>query len=141
MSAHRYQIKVTQADIDAGVRNSTAHCIVGTALGMQVPEATYISIDSQTVRFSLKDERLNFLTPPAVREYVIAFDAGDFAKLKPIDFVLAEPMITARSVERTAGRLIVKSGKQLRKSATVPSRSRAFGQRVFRVNQKNASAK
>src|SRR5258708_3609204 len=106
MSVHRYQIKVTQQDIDAGVRNSSAHCIVATALGFQLPEATRISIDAQTIRFSVGRERFTFLTPLAVQQYVIAFDAGDFKALKPMEFVLDNPMIQTRAALLRATRLI-----------------------------------
>lgn len=140
MSVHRYRIKVTQQDIDAGVRNSSAHCIFSTALGMQVPEATYISTDAQTIRFSLGKERLTFLTPPALQQYVIAFDAGDFEAIKPMDVVLANPMVQIRDKTNRASRLIVKSDQKPRGNLGPPSRTRAFGQRAFRVNQKVAKS-
>lgn len=137
MSNHRYTFSTTQADIDQGVRDSSAHCIVATALGRQIPEATRISVDAQTIRFSVGDERLVYLTPPTVGAYVIAFDAGDFDRIVPLKVALADPMVTRRK-PKTASRLIVKGGSTSPEVRSAPSRTRAYGQRVFRVNQVGA---
>ena len=47
-----------------------------------------MSIDAQTVRFTVNGERRIYLTPPAAVGYVIAFDAGD--TLHPFAFRLSE---------------------------------------------------
>jgi hypothetical protein len=136
MSQHSYRIQTTQDDINEGVRDSSAHCIVATALGRQIVEATRISVDAQTIRFSIGEERLVYLTPRPVAAYVIAFDAGDFDKIKPITVTLSDPMVIRRK-PRTASRLIVKGGGTPT-APSAPSRTRAYGQRVFRVNQVSA---
>lgn len=130
-----YEILVTRQDIDLGVRDQSAHCIVATAIGRQIPEATRISVDAQSVRFTIGRKRLVFLTPPKVGEYVIAFDAGDFERIQPMGFKLSNPLVAATSRPR-ASRLIVKGEHAAEAGAShPPSRTRAFGQRAFRVNR------
>lgn len=133
--ANNYTIKVDDYDIAAGVRDSSAHCIVATAIGRHIPEATRISVDAQRVAFSIGAYRFTYLTPRPVGEYVIAFDAGDFKRIRPLTVDLKNPQITERQPAR-ASRLIVKGeGQRTLNVKREPTRSRAFGQRLFRVNQ------
>jgi len=134
--AHSYGIRVTQDDINEGVRDSSAHCIVATAIGRQIPDATRISVDVQDIRFTVGEERMVFSTPRSVAAYVIAFDKGDFDQIKPITVLLRDGRVIERR-PRTATRLIVKGESQPRPKMA-PSRTRAYGQRVFRVNQVSA---
>jgi hypothetical protein len=140
----RFKIEVTQQDINLGVRDQSAHCIVATAIGRQIEAATRISVDAQTVRFTLDARRLIFLTPPKVGDYVIAFDAGAFDAIKPIAFELSNPLV-AKPAQPRAPRLIVKGeqpvelsdgdAKRSLPSPSAPTRTRVFGRRAFRVNQ------
>lgn len=137
--AERFPIHVTQHDINLGVRDQSAHCIVATAIGRQIEDATRISVDAQTTRFTVGGRRLIFLTPPKVGDYVIAFDAGDFDRIKPIEFVLDNPLV-AKPAAKRAPRLIVKGESPANEPSPVPSpsaptRTRVFGRRAFRVNQ------
>src|SRR5579863_7280298 len=111
--AHSYGIRVTQDDINEGVRDSSAHCIVATAIGRQIPDATRISVDVQDIRFTVGEERMVFSTPRSVAAYVIAFDKGDFDQIKPITVLLRDGRVIERR-PRTATRLIVKGESQPR---------------------------
>lgn len=87
----RYDIEVTQEDIDKAVRCSFSHCIVAEALRRQIDGIDIISIDRRTIRFSLPLEarRIFYVTPPAVDDYIVAFDAGD--TIQPFRFRLWKP--------------------------------------------------
>lgn len=91
MPQRRFQIHVTEGDIANGLRNNSYHCAVSCAIARQIPDAKYVSTDIQTIRFSLAEagERVTYLTPPDVQQYVIAFDAGDV--LRPFTFTLNMP--------------------------------------------------
>ena len=94
-------VEVTQADIDRATRNHSARCVVATAIARSIDGARSVSIDAQTVRFTVDDERRIYLTPPAAVGYVIAFDAGD--TLHPFAFRLSENYrVAARREKRTA---------------------------------------
>lgn len=135
----RYSITVTQDDINEGVRDQSAHCIVSTAIGRQIPEATRISTDAQTIRFTIGKERLIYMTPHAVAQYVIKFDAGDFKGIKPMKLELADPVISEAGGRKGATRLIVKGTSRPKLKNAAPTRTRAWGLRTFEVNRVNPS--
>jgi hypothetical protein len=92
----RFDIRVTQDDIDRAHRNDSYHCVVAQAIARAIPEATNIDVDTQTIRFTLKGERLWYLTPYAVQGYVIAFDAGDH--IEPFRFRIDSPRRARRDL-------------------------------------------
>jgi len=81
-------IDVTQADIDRAKIKDSSRCVVATAIARSIPGASRISVDVQTIRFTLAGERFVYLTPPAVTGYVIAFDAGE--DIRPFRFRLRQ---------------------------------------------------
>lgn len=132
----RFEIIVTQLDIDEGVRNNSHYCIVSTAIGRVVPEALRIIVDAQTIRFTVPDEsrrwRLVYLTPRSVRDYIIAFDAGD--EIEPFGFVLEKAQVTEMPTPNpNAARAV--SFKAAGKGTGERRSLRVFGERSFRANQ------
>lgn len=94
-------IDVTQADIDRARVKDSSRCVVATAIGRSIPAASRISVDVQTIRFTIAGERFVYLTPPAVTGYVIAFDAGD--KIHPFRFRLRRDQeLRVRAKTKTA---------------------------------------
>lgn len=93
-------VQVTQSDIDRAIRKSSARCVVATAIARSIEGAQAVSIDAQTVRFTVEGDRRIYLTPPAAVGYVIAFDAGD--PIHPFAFRLSEDYrVLARATKRT----------------------------------------
>jgi hypothetical protein len=87
MSGRRIKVDVTQEDIDQAVRSNSRKCAVAVALARTLPDATRISVDVQTVRFTDgRGVRRIYLTPTAPERYLISFDAGD--KIEPFSFGL-----------------------------------------------------
>lgn len=88
---HRVHISVTQADIDAAMRNESKHCAVATGISSSLEGIKHPQVDIQTIRFSdpSTERRYIYLTPPVVAEYIIAFDAGD--PIEPFEFDLVTP--------------------------------------------------
>jgi hypothetical protein len=77
MARVRYAVDVTQEDIDRAKRNDSYRCVVVQALARTIPQASSIRVDTQTIRFRVGDERLQYLTPNSAAQYVVDFDAGD----------------------------------------------------------------
>lgn len=99
------RVEVTQDDIDRAMRSDSSRCVVAQAVARTVPHATRISVDIQTVRFTDGDGvRRVYLTPTAVEQYVVGFDAGD--EIKPFAFGLYESqrVNVPRKAKSTAGR-------------------------------------
>jgi hypothetical protein len=99
MKRSRFNIEVTERDIEKAKRNDSYICIVSQAIARAIPDATRIETDTQTIRFSHAGERFVFLTPYAVQGYVIAFDAGD--PIQPFTFQLRDP-VRVKSQKLTA---------------------------------------
>jgi hypothetical protein len=135
ISDQTFKIQVTQDDINLGVRGQSAHCIVATAIGRQIQNATRIQVDAQAIRFTIGDDRLIYLTPQNVGEYVIAFDEGVFDHIKPMTVTLSTPLVAKRR-PHTASRLIVKGEGSRDDAPKAPTRTRSFGQRLFHVNRR-----
>jgi len=87
-TARRRRVEVTMEDYKKGVRNSSVRCAVAHAIRRAIPEAEKIMVDLQTIRFTLNEERLSWLTPVLAQEAITYFDAGEWSKLEPFDFFL-----------------------------------------------------
>lgn len=74
-------INVTPNDIERAVANNSARCVVAQALIRSIPAAKRVEVDMQTIRWTQDDQRLVWITPYSVQDYLIAFDAGD--EIKP----------------------------------------------------------
>ena len=127
MASKFTRIDVTQADIDRATRNNSGRCVVATSIARSIEGARKVSIDLQTIRFSVGDERYIYLTPPAASGYVVAFDAGD--TLHPFAFRLSEshrviarndkttPAARERNRTRTQVRRATQKAESARKAA------------------------
>lgn len=133
----RHEIEITQGECDAGIQGNAYQCVVVAAIQRCVPFATRVVVDAQAIRFTLEEDgkrfRLVYLTPPGVRDYVIAFDAGE--PFKPMKFAIDKPQIEEKTLrsQKTAKRISFKEG--VKKAAIRKPSTRVFGERNFRVNQ------
>jgi hypothetical protein len=109
MATKQIHVEVTQDDIDKADIKNSSRCVVATAIARSVPDATRVSVDVQSVRFTSDGERRIFLTPPAVAGYVVAFDAGD--EIFPFNFRLRtdQEVAVRRRVRTEAGKAILKA--------------------------------
>lgn len=108
MSAPRVKLNVTQEIIDEAVQANSSHCVYAEAIKAAVPGAKRIAVDIQTMRFTLGDERLIYLTPRTAQEDIVNFDQGE----KP----------PPRSLELRNGHVIPKGsgpGKDRQRKATL----------------------
>lgn len=99
----RISVEVTADDIARAIRNDSYTCVVAQAVARTVPGATNIDVDTQSIRFTVDNERRIYMTPYAVQGYVIAFDAGD--EIEPFSFQLRSPRKTARRIKTEAGKV------------------------------------
>lgn len=112
----RWEISVTQADIDRAITKNSAKCVVVQAIARTLPTATRIEVDTQTVRFTIDGERYAYLTPYSVSGYVIGFDAGD--SIHPFRFRLYEDQkVAVRSRKRTPAGLATQAADKKAKAA------------------------
>lgn len=76
------RIYVRQDHITHAVRRDSKRCMIATAVHDNIPWATYILVDSQSIRFSNYEsgERYVYLTPPSVQQALLDFDSGVVVK-------------------------------------------------------------
>jgi hypothetical protein len=87
---------VEQRHIDKALQRDSSHCAVAEAIKEAIPDATFVSVDLQTIRFSRRGLRYVFLTPHLARDCIVNFDQGLRDLLKPFELKL-RPAIIARS--------------------------------------------
>lgn len=93
-------LDVTQEIINAATERSSSHCIIADALRAAVPDATRVSVDLQTIRYTLNGRRRRYiyLTPALAQAVLVQFDQG--LKPKPFLFRLGKPAQIMRSDAR-----------------------------------------
>ena len=90
----RFEINVTEDDINRAVPRSSRHCMIEYAIAHDVPNASRVIVDIQTIRWTDKARglRYTFVTPAKVLALMLAWDEGH--KPKPYSFRLRGAQIT-----------------------------------------------
>lgn len=91
----RVDVEVSPDLISTATRADSSHCMIADAVKLAVPDATGISVDLQTIRFSDRKRRLRYvyLTPRIAQLALVEFDAGE--KPKPFTFRLDRAHVIA----------------------------------------------
>lgn len=105
--AKRTAVAVTIRDEDIAYarRRDRYNCAIVRAIQRQLPEATHVSADAETIRFTLRyggsdDYRYIFKTPAeVVRGIIQPFDSG--AVIEPVSFTLNEAIDAREPTHRT----------------------------------------
>jgi hypothetical protein len=87
----RVAVSLTQQHIDESMQRNSSHCAGVAAIKAAVPDATFVSVDVATVRFSRKGVRYTCLTPTILQQFVIDYDQGN--PVSPIEFALRAAFI------------------------------------------------
>lgn len=69
---------ITQEAIERAKRRDSGHCMIAEAIREKLPDASYVAVDLQTIRFTrMKNQkRYVYLTPRIAQLALIAFDQG-----------------------------------------------------------------
>jgi len=87
----RKSILVTQQNIDRATRRDSEHCMIADALREAMPDATHVSVDIITIRYSRAGRRYIHLTPSSAQAALVDFDQAD-PRLAPFRFRLLAPV-------------------------------------------------
>lgn len=87
-------IDVTEEIVAEATRGDSSHCMIADAIAAQIPGATRVAVDLQTIRWSNRDkgERYVYLTPPVAQDALVRFDQGQ--PVEPIMFRLRAAQVT-----------------------------------------------
>ena len=107
---HQVTLNITDEIIDRAIRADSGGCVIADAIKAQVPNATGVSVDLATIRFSDKPagKRYIYLTPDAAQLCVFAFDRG----LRPA----AQKLTLTRPVQVTAIRAASRPEREARQA-------------------------
>jgi hypothetical protein len=97
----RAEIRVEEKHLAAALRANSSHCAIALAIKDAIPDATFISVDLQTIRWSnpKRGVRYCFLTPHiAQTDVIIPFDQGE--ECKPVSFKMKPAFITRIGAKR-----------------------------------------
>lgn len=108
----RYRFAVTEEDIASAEVGDSYRCVIAQTIKRQIPDASHIEVDTQTIRWSDEGGRHVFLTPFAVGGYVVAFDAGE--EIVPFRFQIEYAVPAAQKRAKTeAARAAKKSRRKI----------------------------
>jgi hypothetical protein len=84
-------VQVTREIIDHAVPRNSHHCMIADAVKESYPDAKYILVDLQSIRFSnlVLGRRYIYLTPAKAQHALLRFDQGKV--VKPFRFTLGRP--------------------------------------------------
>jgi len=71
-------LEITEEIIAAAEKRHSGHCMIAETVKEAVPDSSYISVDLQTIRFTLlkRGERYVYLTPTPAQAALVNFDQG-----------------------------------------------------------------
>lgn len=86
-------VDVTEADIERAIPADSGHCAIADAIQRQLPGASKVSVDLQTIRWSDRAAgvRYVYLTPRVAQALLLDFDNGDREYCQPLSFRLQNP--------------------------------------------------
>lgn len=128
------KIKIDQKKIDNSIKKDSHHCMIADAIHEAIPNAQYILVDTQSIRYSIKGDNKRYchLTPLTAQRNIIKWDRGE--KVEPFEFTLP-PVFSEREMGWAGQRKIKKNRKSYKTKKTgkkrlvVAYRERTFGLR------------
>jgi hypothetical protein len=98
-------VPVTEEIIASAIPRDSGHCMVADAVRAMRPDAIFVAVDIQTIRFTEAGRRYVYLTPRTVIQALLDFDHGD--KPEPFTFRLrnAHVMQAGKKVPKTPAEL------------------------------------
>lgn len=100
--APRVRLELNEDLIAVSKKADSSHCMIADALKAALPDATHVSVDLQTIRFSdpRRGLRYTYLTPRTAQVALVNFDQG--RKVEPFTFQLRGGQVTSAG-RRKAG--------------------------------------
>lgn len=90
-------LDITEEIINLALPRDSSHCVIADALKAAVPEARFVSVDLQTIRWTdpATGRRYIYLTPAPLQRLLVNFDQGE--RPEPFAARLGQPAQIARS--------------------------------------------
>lgn len=129
-------IHVDDEHIANAQRKNSHHCMIADALRSALPEAKFISVDLQSIRFSILEEKTRYFyfTPTIAQHALLKFDQGK--QLRAFDFTMRsgiKKLILPPKKDKTKRRHDVSKGVKKH----IVRKEREFGIRMFETIEKD----
>lgn len=108
----RVTVTVTQSDIDTGIKTSGSHCMIADAIKRNVPNASHVIVDAQTIRWTNQKKGLRYvyLTPLKAIVPLLRFDVG--RPVQPFQFGLKKGQVLSSRMKGNKAKLAHKLGQK-----------------------------
>ena len=113
-------LDITQEIINLAIPRDSGHCIVADALRAAVPDARFVAVDLQSIKFSdpTSRRRYIYLTPSTLQRLLVNYDLGILPE--PFMIRLGQPA----QIKRMDGRSEPRPRKYAKKAAPLPEGQR-----------------
>lgn len=114
-------IHIKAENVDRAISGNSSHCMIADAIKEQVPGAQRVSVDLQSIRFSIPErgKRYTFWTPQLAQHALLDFDLGH--DIEEFSFCLGH---AAQITPTYSGRTAVKNAKaKVKKATAAPKKS------------------
>jgi hypothetical protein len=91
---NRPRAYATEDLIANAMKKDSSHCVAAEAIKTAIPEARFVAVDIQTMRWSVPSmgKRYVQLTPWVVQDFIINWEEANRPNLQPFDFELRPTM-------------------------------------------------
>jgi hypothetical protein len=96
----RKELKITDVELFIARRGVSTRCAIAAAIMTQIPSARRIKVDRETISWLdvSRNERWIFRTPPAARNFIEHWDAGE--EVAPFTFAVSDASLVGVKVPR-----------------------------------------
>ncbi len=97
-----FSVDLTDELIYESEQRNSSHCMVADAVKAARPDAKFVAVDLQTIRFTEGDRRYTYLTPHRAQVAIVKFDQG--IPCKPFTFQLRNGQSTPAGIRNKSER-------------------------------------
>lgn len=124
------KVEVSKENVGRACERNSHCCMVADAVRDRLPWATFIQVDTQSIRFNNRKQgkRYIYLTPPEAQKAIVLFDQG--VKVRPFSFTLSQGYMKVQTM-RARNKKAKKTSRSYKKnpSKRTPPMYREFGLR------------
>lgn len=140
-AAHTKQIRVKEKHIQQAVKRDSRHCMIADAIKAQIPDAKYILVDVQSIRWSdlKKGERYQYFTPTQAQQAILKFDQGKPVEpftfqlirgiVHPVGWQAQHPSLTREKKQKQNRKYRKRKAAGLTGKRRTPTQEREYGMR------------
>ena len=106
------RVRIRKEHVDQAIRKNAHHCMIAEAIREEVPNATAVIVDLQSIRWSdaASGVRYFYFTPPQAQQALLRFDEGE--AVEPFNIDLRRPAMIKPVAYRPQGPAPTRAARQ-----------------------------